>query len=72
MKVFPETKFSYIFSPTFLMGSTRLEIRDKIQEIFAAARGNLSRLTLAMADVDHGTPDENIAEMVECCRKGFD
>jgi uroporphyrinogen-III decarboxylase len=72
MKIFPETKFSYIFNPTFLMRSTRHQIRDKIKEIFDAARGNLPRLILAMADVEHGTPDENIAEMVECCRKGFD
>jgi uroporphyrinogen-III decarboxylase len=72
MQVFPETKFSYIFDPKFLMRSSRHEIHDKIREIFEAARGNLSRLTLAMADVDHGAPDENIAEMVECCRKGFD
>jgi hypothetical protein len=42
-----------------------------MEEIFSAARGNLPRLTLAMADVEHGTPDENIAEMVECCRRGF-
>jgi hypothetical protein len=72
MKVFPETKFSYIFDPKFLMRAARHEIRDRIAEIFAAAQGNLSRLTLAMADVEHGTPDENIAEMVECCRRGFD
>ena len=71
MEVFPETKFSYIFDPKFLMRSTRQEIREKIREIFDAARGNLPRLVLAMADVEHGTPDENIAEMVECCRKGL-
>jgi len=71
MEVFPETKFSYIFDPKFLMRSTRREIREKIREIFDAARGNLPRLVLAMADVEDGTPDENIAEMVECCRKGF-
>ena len=71
METFPETKFSYIFDPKFLMRSTRHEIREKIREIFEAARGNLHRLVLAMADVEHGTPDENIAEMVECCRKGF-
>jgi len=71
MELFPETTFSYIFDPKFLMRSTRQEIRDKIREIFDAARGNLPRLVLAMADVEHGTPDENIAEMVECARRGF-
>jgi len=70
MEVFPETKFSYIFDPKFLMRSTRQEIREKVLSILEAARGNLHRLVLAMADVEHGTPDENIAEMVECCRMG--
>lgn len=71
MEAFPETKFSYIFNPTFLMRSTRQQIREKILEIFEAARGNLHRLILAMADVEHGTPDDNIAEMVECARRGL-
>ncbi len=71
METFPETRFSYIFNPTFLMRSTRQQVRDKIREIFEAARGNLHRLVLAMADVEHGTPDENIAEMVECARTGL-
>jgi uroporphyrinogen-III decarboxylase len=72
METFPETKFSYIFNPTFLMRSTRQQIREKIREIFeAAGGGNLHRLILAMADVEYGTPDENIAEMVECVRRGL-
>ncbi len=54
------------------MRRSRRDIRDKLREIFVAAEGNLPRLIVAMADVEHGTPDENIAEMVDCCRRGFD
>jgi hypothetical protein len=63
MKTFPGMKFSYVFDPKFLARSTRLQIREKIREIFDASEGNLHRFVLAMADVEHGTPNENIAEM---------
>jgi uroporphyrinogen-III decarboxylase len=66
---FPESAVQYIFSSTFAGSSDRNQIREKTNQMLEASRGNWHRFRLSVPDIDFGTPDENLIEIYECCKK---
>jgi hypothetical protein len=68
LDTFPEAQIQCLFSPTFLASATRQQVRDKILEMLDRAKGNLSRIILEVSDIEHGTPEENLYEIYECCK----
>lgn len=69
LEIFPEAILSYILSVVFVSTASRQEIRDKIMGILEDTRGNWHRLRLSMADIEAGTPDENLYEIYEVCKQ---
>jgi Uroporphyrinogen decarboxylase (URO-D) len=69
LNLFPESILSYILSAVFVSTASRQEVRDTIMGILEATRGNWHRLRLSMADIEAGTPDENLYEIYECCKR---
>ena len=71
LDLFPETIVSYILSAVFVSTASRQEVRDKINGILDKAKGDWHRFRLSMADVEAGTPDENLLEIYDCCKKAM-
>lgn len=69
LEAFPEAQLEYLFNPYLLRNGSRSEVKEKTKEILEGARGNWSRFSIAVADIDFGFPDENILEIYECCKK---
>jgi uroporphyrinogen-III decarboxylase len=68
LDTFPEAKIQCLISPTFMAGSSRHQVKDKIKEILEISRGNWHRLILEVSDIEYGTADDNIYEVYECCK----
>ena len=69
LDLFPQTFVQYILSAVFVSTATRMEVRQKITEILEIARGAWHRFRMTMPDVDAGTPDENLYEIYDVCKK---
>ena len=69
LEAFPESDVEYCFSTYLLMNGSRNEVRDKTNEILENARGNWNRFSITIGDMDFYTPDENLVELYECCKK---
>ncbi len=71
LDLFPETIIQYILSAVFVLNASRQEVKDKIDEILetARARDGWNRFRLTMPDLEAGTPDENLYQIYECCKK---
>jgi hypothetical protein len=68
LDLFPESFLQYILSAVFISTASRQEVREKISAILEGAHGDWRRLRLSMADIEAGTPDENLYEIYECCK----
>jgi hypothetical protein len=69
LDLFPKTIISYILSAVFVATSTRQEVREAINHILETTRKDWHRFRMTMPDVEAGTPDENLIEIYECCKK---
>jgi uroporphyrinogen-III decarboxylase len=69
LEVFPEADVEYIFDTFLLLHGSRSEIRDKTNEILESTHGNWDRFSMVVADIDQTSPDENLLEIYECCKK---
>jgi uroporphyrinogen-III decarboxylase len=69
LDLFPESFLQYILSAVYISTASRQEVREKISSILEGARGDWRRLRLSMADIEAGTPDENLYEIYECCKQ---
>lgn len=69
LDLFPEATVQYILSAVFVASASRGEIRDTLGTILDAARGHWGRFRLSMADVEYGTPDDNLREIYACCKE---
>jgi len=65
LEMFPEADVSMIVSTHLLRTGAVADVEAKIDQILDAARGNWHRLQLNLADIDVGTPDENILAVYE-------
>ena len=63
--MFPEAEVFMIVSTHLMRTGSVGQVEAKIDQILDAARGNWHRLTLSVADIDVGTPDENIIAVYE-------
>ena len=68
LDAFPEADVEYIFSPVEVMNFTIEEINNKVNSLLKAAKGNEHRFSIVVADLEIGTPDENIVEIYKCCK----
>ena len=69
LDAFPKAIVQCIVGASFLASSMVDDVADKIGGLLEAARGDWRRLRLIVPDIEYGTPDENIYEIYECCRK---
>ena len=68
MEAFPDSKVSYIINARWLKSAALSEIADGMKAIFERASGHLNRLFFNVADIESGTPDENLCQFYQCCR----
>jgi uroporphyrinogen-III decarboxylase len=68
MDTYPETIIQYVISSSFLAEATLEAVRAKMVDTFEKAKGNLHRLRIHLADIDFGTPDDNVIEVYRCCK----
>jgi len=66
---FPRARVQIILSASFVANASLNDVRREIDRVLAAAEGNWPRFSLAMPDVEYGTPDENLLEIWRCCRR---
>jgi uroporphyrinogen-III decarboxylase len=69
LRAFPRARVQYILSASFMAGAGLVDVRREMDRVLAAADGNWSRFSLAMPDVEFGTPDENLMEIWRRCRR---
>jgi hypothetical protein len=67
LNLFPEAIVQYILSAAFFQTASHTEIKEKIVQILEAACGNWHRFRISMPDVEYGTPDENLYEILDVC-----
>jgi hypothetical protein len=64
---FPEATVQYIVLPSFVLSSTASAVRNRIEGLIDAARGSLGRFRISVPDLEHGTPEENLAAIRAAC-----
>jgi len=69
LDAFPDAVVQYIVGASFLASSPTELVEKKIRGVLEAARGDWQRLRLIVPDVEYGTPEENVYQVYECCRK---
>jgi len=62
---FPEAKVQYIVSHQFVKDGPPHKIREGMKALIDSAGKDVGRLSFNVADIEHGTPDENIRAVVE-------
>jgi hypothetical protein len=65
LNAFPDAWIQYIVSFKFINESTPKEILSFMQKLIDTAGNDLHRLSLNIADIEYGTPDENIRAALE-------
>jgi hypothetical protein len=63
LELFPETHISYIVPTALVCQGSRTLVGDRIDAILESARGHWRRLSLNVADLEYGMPDENLFEI---------
>jgi len=71
LDLFPEAIVQYILSAAFLQTASRNEVKEKMFQILEAAYGDWYRFRLSMPDVEYGTPDENLYEIFDACKRSI-
>jgi hypothetical protein len=69
LDLFPEATVQYILSAVFVAGSTRSQVRSRVEELLDTVRGDWHRFRISMPDVEAGTPDENLEEIYWACKE---
>ena len=67
-KLIPEAFFNIRLSPVRIMTCTPEEVRDDLTMLLDQA-GDLSNVGICCINMDHGTPDENVAAIFETVEK---
>jgi hypothetical protein len=70
LDAFPEAEVSLIVSTHLMRNGTAAEVGATIDRILDESRGSWHRLSLNVADIDCGTPDENIFAVYEHLKAG--
>jgi uroporphyrinogen-III decarboxylase len=66
METFPEAgTVSFIIDPYLMLRGSAAAVEARVTSALEAARGHGRRLHLAVADIESGTPDANIAAVVQ-------
>jgi hypothetical protein len=65
LEMFRETHISYIVPTALVCQGSRALVGDRIDAILEAAGGHRRRLSLNVADLEYGMPDENLFEIYE-------
>jgi len=68
LEAFPEADVEYIYSPYKMLNMTSDQIREYTNVILERAKGEEHRFSIVAADIEVGTPDENIMVVYECCK----
>ncbi len=71
LDLFPEAIVQYILSAAFFQTASRNEVKEKMVQILEAAYGDWYRFRLSMPDVEYGTPDENLYEIFDVCKRSM-
>jgi hypothetical protein len=69
LALFPEATIQYILSAVVVASASRGKVREMLSAILEGTRGQWHRFRLSMADVEYGTPDENLLEIYACCKE---
>ena len=69
LDAFPESLVQLVINPVFVSSTPRAEIGDRVDQILEAARGDRHRFSLLVPDLEIGTPEENLYEIYERCRR---
>ena len=69
LDAFPEALVQHVVSPVFVGSSSRAEVGERIDRILESARGDRHRFSLLVPDLELGTPEENLYEIHERCRR---
>jgi hypothetical protein len=70
LETFPEAEtVSYILDPYLMLRGTSTEVEARVRSALEGARGHWSRFHVAVADIEFGTPDENLAVVYETVRQ---
>jgi hypothetical protein len=56
-----------IVLPSFVYSASREAVRERIEGLLDAARGNLHRYRISVPDLEWGTPEDNLAEIHRVC-----
>lgn len=59
----------YIMDTTLMNQGTPREIQAKIEEILEQTAGHWSRFSIAVPDIEHSMPDENLLSLIEALEK---
>jgi hypothetical protein len=66
LELFPEAPgVDQLIEATLVNTGTPAEVGARIDRILDAARGHWHRLSLSLADIEYGAPDENLAAVYE-------
>jgi hypothetical protein len=71
LAAFPEADISLIVSTHLLRTGSAAAVGEKIDQILDESRGHWHRLMLNIADIDVGTPDENILAVYESLKRAI-
>ena len=69
LEAFPEADVEYVVSPYEALRFSKEEMRKKTMRTLEAARGQEHRFSIVAADLEIGTPDENLVEIYRCCKE---
>ncbi len=69
LDAFPEATVQYIVLPSFVLSSSPAAVRERIEVLIDAARGSLHRFRLSVPDLEHGTPEANLAVIRAACAR---
>ena len=64
LDTFPEANVVHIFDTYLLRDSTPGDVRDKVGTLLDIAGSDVNRLRLCIADIEHGTNDDNIRSII--------
>ena len=68
LEAFPEADIEYVVSPIEVLTYSKEQLRDRVTGLLSSAGDGLDRFSLVVADLETGTPDENIVEIYNCCK----
>ena len=68
LEAFPEADVEYIFPSAEVLRFSKQELRERVKRLLDTVAFAAHRFSILVADLDVGTPDENVNEIYDCCK----